>query len=254
MEENNLPLTSVFCLPAVVAVLLVAVALMLFGPPAARAQSGTWTYTAGGNVNWTDTAKWAGSIVATGVNNTATFSGLDITANTTVTVDAGRTISDILTGDTGGSQTWTFNGGPLTLANTTLQPQIRVLQSSATFNVVITGVHGLRKEQAGILILNATNTYTGDTSINRGTLRFGSAAAVPSGAGYGNVYMNLVGGAPTLDLSTFNPTINGLNSSNGVGTVTSSAASGTSTLTVGANDATSTFSGVIANGASRMWP
>ena len=152
-------------------------AVLLLCSGTAHAQSRTWTYTAGGNVNWTDTGKWAGGIVATGVNNTAQFSGLNITANTTVTVDAGRTISDILTGDTSQSQTWTFNGGPLNLANTTIQPQIRVLQSTVTFDTVITGVNGLRKEQAGTLVLNAANTYTGDTSINRGTLRYSKRAA-----------------------------------------------------------------------------
>jgi len=232
------------------ALCLLAGVATLLGVQTAPAQSGTWTYTAGGNVNWTDSTKWAGGIVATGANNTAQFSGINITANTIVNVDAGRTISDILTGDTSQSQEWTFTGGPLNLANTTIQPQIRVLQNSATFNTVITGTDGLRKEQAGVLVLSATNTYTGDTSINRGTLRFGSSAAIPSGPGYGDVYMNFVSGAPILDLSTFSPTINGLSSANGVGTVTSSAASGTNTLTVGANDATSTFSGAISNGAT----
>ncbi len=230
------------------ALTILAGAMFFFSSPAVRAQSGTWNVNANGS--WNTPGNWAANVVAGGTNNTADFTKLNISADRTVTVDAGRTISDILTGDISGGSGWIFNGDTLTLANTTLQPQIRVLQNSATLNVVITGVNGLRKEQAGVLILNGANTYTGDTSINRGTLRFGNAAAIPSGAGYGNVYLNFVGGAPALDLSTFSPTINGLHSSNGVGTVTSSAASGTSTLTVGGNDATSTFSGVIVDGAS----
>jgi len=223
-------------------------AILLLSLPSAHGQSGTWNVNANGN--WSASGNWAGNAVAGGTNNTADFTKLDISADRTVTVDAGRVISDILTGDTSGGSSWIFAGATLTLANTTIQPQIRVLQNSATLSAVIAGANGLRKEQAGVLILNATNTYTGDTSINRGTLRFGSSAAIPSGPGYGDVYMNFVSGAPILDLSTFSPTINGLSSTNGVGTVTSSAASGTYTLTVGSNNASSTFSGAINNGAT----
>lgn len=229
---------------------LLVVASVGLKPMPAQAQNGQWTSTANGN--WSDTNRWLNGIVADGTNNTADVSQLNITQNRTITVDTPRTISDILIRDTSGGQTWTFSGANvLTLANDTLKPQLRVLNNSGIFNVVLDGVHGMRKEQAGILVLNAANIYSGDTEINRGTLQLGNANAIPSGPGKGNVIMNVVGGNPILDIGSVNPRINGLSSTTPNATVNSSGGAGTSTLTVGDNDANGEFGGVIANGASR---
>jgi fibronectin-binding autotransporter adhesin len=95
-------------------------------------------------------------------------------------------------------------------------------------------------------------TYAGNTAINNGTLKFrstGSGAPLPSGSGKGNVIINSPG---ILDLNARSVTINGLSDGgSGGGTVTSSTA-GAATLTVGANDQTSTFSGVIQNGSGTI--
>jgi autotransporter-associated beta strand protein len=98
-------------------------------------------------------------------------------------------------------------------------------------------------------------TYSGDTTINNGTLKLratgvtgtstGLSAPLPSGSGKGNVIVNSLG---ILDLNTRSVTINGLS---GGGTVTSSAA-GAATLTAGANNQTSTFSGVIQDGSGTV--
>jgi autotransporter-associated beta strand protein len=122
----------------------------------------------------------------------------------------------------------------------------------------ITGAGGLTLNGPGTLTLGPApqagktgwdNAYTSDTTINNGVLRLrGDYAAanytapIPYGAGKGNVILNSPG---LLDLNTRSVTVNGLS---GNGTVTSSAA-GAAAFTVGANDQTALFSGVIQDGA-----
>ena len=72
-----------------------------------------------------------------------------------------------------------------------------------------------------------------------GILQVGNAGAIPSGAGSGNVEVD---GA--LDLGPYDVTVNGLT---GCGTIFTTAP-GTATLTVGDNDQTSQFDGLIDNG------
>jgi autotransporter-associated beta strand protein len=93
---------------------------------------------------------------------------------------------------------------------------------------------------AGTLGLSAVNTYIADTVINAGTLRRGIANAIPSGAGKGNVS---VSAGATFDVA-FADTINGLS---GDGTLDNASGAAARILTVGANDQTSAFSGVIQN-------
>ena len=104
-----------------------------------------------------------------------------------------------------------------------------------TFTGTISGSGSVTKSGNGTLTLNAANSYSGDTTISAGTLKLGVAAAIPSGAGYGDVVDN-----GTLDLNGKTQTVNGLS---GSGSVTSSVA-GAAAFTVGGNDASSTFSGI----------
>jgi autotransporter-associated beta strand protein len=83
------------------------------------------------------------------------------------------------------------------------------------------------------LTLSAANSYTGATAITAGTLTLGIANAIPSGSSVTN--------NGTLNMNNNNDTIDGLS---GSGIVT---ASGTITLTVGANNSGGNFSGVIQN-------
>ena len=85
------------------------------------------------------------------------------------------------------------------------------------------------------------NSYSGDTIISGGTLIVGDDEAIPNGVGKGNVEVN-----GTLDLSGLSVTVNGLS---GSGTVTSKLTEN-ATLTVGGNDQTSEFDGVIQDGSS----
>jgi autotransporter-associated beta strand protein len=101
-----------------------------------------------------------------------------------------------------------------------------------------TASNGISLNGMGVLLLTATNSYSGDTNINQGTLRLGSNSAIPSGIGKGNV--TIVAGA-VLDVNGYNVAINGLSGGGAV-----SIQSGSSgTLNVGNNNVNSTFSGVL---------
>jgi len=106
-------------------------------------------------------------------------------------------------------------------------------------------VTGLFHNSTGsILVLAGTNnTYSGDTTITSGTLRLGAANTIPNGATAGNVNVN-----GTLDLNGFSDTINGLSGTGIVDTL----AGGTPTLTVGGNNANTTFNGVIQDSAGAL--
>ena len=102
-----------------------------------------------------------------------------------------------------------------------------------------------------------TNDYQGDTIVGRtlatpaqnyaATLVLGAANQIPHGANKGNVILNNNSATRTgtLSLAGFDETINGLS---GNGTLDSS--TGSSTLTLGDNNATATFSGVLQNSGS----
>ncbi|GAB5559231.1 MAG: hypothetical protein SynsKO_08780 [Synoicihabitans sp.] len=51
-----------------------------------------------------------------------------------------------------------------------------------TFTSRISGSNGLKMDGTGTLVLDAVNTFTGDTTINSGTVRLGRADALPTGA------------------------------------------------------------------------
>lgn len=148
---------------------------------------------------------------------------------------------------------------------------LRIAGMNATFtgNMTLTGNAGLYTQSAANSTLNVTgvisdggsgytltttalgnpitlggnNTYGGGTTVSSGTLKLGASEVIPDGVGKGNVTVT-----GTLDLNTFNETLNGLNGSGTVDTV----AGGTPILTVGNSDASSTFSGVIKNTAGSL--
>ena len=107
----------------------------------------------------------------------------------------------------------------------------------------------LTRNGSGTLTLSNANTYSGDTTVNAGTLAYGADNVIPSGTGKGNVAVN---SGATLDLASHNATINGLNNGGGGGGTVDSTVVGTPTLTVGGNDASSSFSGVIQNTAGTL--
>ncbi|MCX6972456.1 MAG: autotransporter-associated beta strand repeat-containing protein [Verrucomicrobia bacterium] len=102
------------------------------------------------------------------------------------------------------------------------------------------GTLGVTLNNAGI-----ANSYAGNTTIGtaNSSLTLGRADQISNGVGKGNLI--ITGG--TFNMGGFSETINGLS---GNGTV--DGISGTPTLTVGDNNATSTFSGVIKNTAGAL--
>ena len=125
--------------------------------------------------------------------------------------------------------------------------------------MVLAGTNGVAApDQVGTAVFNASNTYTGQTAIYRGTLQVGHTNALPGGSRAGDVVMYIGGNPgnfPQLDLDVFNITINGLSSavSNTSSTtlpkVTSlSGTAGTSTLTLGDNNASGSYDGL-----DRQW-
>ena len=107
-----------------------------------------------------------------------------------------------------------------------------------------------------VTFTNPANDYAGNTVIggagsgNSATLRLGAAGVLPDGAGKGNLQLTpTAGGSATLNLNGFSETINGLaDSGANTRTVTNGSATAV-TLTLGGNDATATYAGVIQDGS-----
>ncbi len=140
-------------------------------------------------------------------------------------------------GGTTADQSLALTGGVdlgATTRTLTVNPSI-----TATLNGVVSGAGGLTKSGAGTLVLGGANTYAGATTVSTGTLRLAANDVLPDGTGKGSVTAD-----GTLDLAGHSDTINALF---GSGIVDNSAASSTSTLTVGATDLSSSFPGVIRN-------
>ena len=93
----------------------------------------------------------------------------------------------------------------------------------------------------GVVRFGSANTYLGSTTVNSGaTLRMNTTNALPSGSGKGNLSLS-----GTLDLNGQATT--SLNGLSGAGTIDNNAGAGTYALSVGNNDQTSIFGGVIQN-------
>jgi autotransporter-associated beta strand protein len=124
--------------------------------------------------------------------------------------------------------------GTLTTGNTLT---VRNSFSTITLSGLLSGGGSLTKEDfrpgfPGTLVLSGVNIYTGATTVDSGILQLGTANAIPKASS-----VTVANGA-TLDLNNFSDTIGSLE---GVGNV----ALGTGSLTTGANNASTTFSGVI---------
>ena len=99
---------------------------------------------------------------------------------------------------------------------------------------MIGGSGGLTKDGPGTLLLNAPNTFTGNTIINAGVLKLGNALAIQ------NSTLNFPGTGGALDLNGFSLNIGGIAGSGGFDL-------GGGVLTVGDNNLSTTFSGIISD-------
>ena len=107
----------------------------------------------------------------------------------------------------------------------------------------IGGVGGLTKQGIGLLVLNQTNTYSGNTVISNGTIQLGGVNGIPGGGGKGDVTLN-----GTLDINAHSQILNGLSGNGTVDTV----AGGTPTLTIGTSGSSSEFDGILQNSAGTL--
>jgi autotransporter-associated beta strand protein len=206
------------------------------------------------STSWVTTANW-NTNAAPETNGTVQFSTAS-TANLATVLNANHDILGILvtapTGNVtiGGTNTLTLRaqGIDLSLAtkNLTLTAPL-VLGANQSWNVAtgrtlaangaVSGTGTLTITGDGIVTLGGDATYAGATTIDAtGTLKTTAANVLPGGAGTGNIVLNGL-----LDLNGFAQSINGLS---GTGIVDNTAA-GAATLTLGGNDATMSFAGIL---------
>ena len=146
-----------------------------------------WNVAGGGS--WATSGNWNAAGLPDGADNTANFSQQTLAADATVTLDGSHTIGNMVFGDQGKAYNWTLatgSGGTLTFQVSLGTPTITVNNQTTTIAAVLAGNQGLSKTGSGTLVLAATNTYNGPTTINQGKLVVGgwlttSAVTVKSG-------------------------------------------------------------------------
>ena len=213
--------------------------------------AGTWS---DGTGNWNDGATDANWNNAT--PDDAVFGGGTLGAFGTVTLGSAITAGSLTFGTPfgGGAYTLDTDTFALTLNSGITANEDATIQSGAggsiifgadntldvagaktlAVNSIVDGAFALIKTGAGTLVLGATNTYSGATTISNGTLRFNANNATGGGA----VVLSADAGATAIwDLNGFDASIGTLT----IGGSTSDAASvnqistGAGTLTLGGN-------------------
>ncbi len=200
------------------------------------------------------------SLIKQGTGTTTLSGANSYTGTTTINAGALSISADNNLGTAPGAATpgkLTLNGGTLITTSTftlstnrgiTLGASGGTIQvepsTTLTYGGIAAGTGSLTKTGTGTLVLSGTNTYTGATNIDAGTLKLGSATALADGATGTDV--TIASGA-TLDLAGFSETISSLA---GAGTVTNTGAN--ATLSVGNDNSSTTFSGVIQNGTGTI--
>jgi hypothetical protein len=137
----------------------------------------TWIKNSGGNGSgsWTNQANWSGATLATTTSDAVNFNTLDITADSTVTLDGNQSANVLNFGDTNTSTagSWIINAGSPSSSTLTLggaSPTINVTSlgggKAAAINAIITGTAGFTKTGTSFLQLNGVNTYSGGTILS----------------------------------------------------------------------------------------
>ena len=153
------------CLVGTTVMLLFLIPSLIFG--ANRYWSGTKTWNVV-NANWgTGTG---GPYTSTFPSNSDAFFGAPVGTVTVSAPNNPRSMTFTVTGYTLASNTLTLNGA-----------SINTNANNATISSIIAGTVGLTKTGSGTLVLlTATNTYSGGTTINAGTIQVGDGTNIPS--------------------------------------------------------------------------
>jgi fibronectin-binding autotransporter adhesin len=208
-----------------------------------------WALSNGTTSNWsTASGTYAGTALTPGATANVIFSntltgrtqqstvlGSDVTVNSLVIADAtavtvagangaaltlmsGLSTAGLVDGTPGSAITVTSTANATSTINSKLS-----LGSNQTWNVAsgktlavggaVSGDFSLTKADAGTVILNGTNTYSGDTTISAGTLRIGNNTAGTLGAG--NYAGNIVNNGTLQIWSTAAQTLSGVISGSG---------------------------------------
>ncbi len=238
--------------PAALLALMAGLCLGAPGLGPAWGATPAWNLDADGNCNVN--ANWTTGAFPNGAGASALL-GSAITADRTVTLGQDLTLGNLtfdspysytlsgantLTFDTGGAgpATLTVNntGSPNINANVALAQSLAVTVNSAastlTFAGNLSGAGGLTLAGPGTVSLSGVNTYTGPTVINGGTLSLGWSDAIPSTSAV------TVNSGALWDMSIFDDTVGSLS---GAGNVYVTYG----TLTVGADNTSTTFGGVM---------
>ena len=162
----------------------------------AQSATFTWTNLNSGNASgsWTNRANWSGAILPTTINDLAIFNTLDISADSTVTLDGNQAINALFFGDTNSSSGANWLLSPGSPANSTLTlggsaPRITVSGlaggKTAVLGAPLAGTNGFTKAGPSFLTLTATNMYSGTTVIagqgSDGRISFASDFAFGTG-------------------------------------------------------------------------
>ena len=185
------------------------------------------------------------TILTTLVNGTAGAAGLNVSGGTVV-LSAANTYSGATTVNSGtlaigaGGTTGSITGNVAN--NATL---VFNRSNTITYSGTISGSGDILKQAAGQLTLSASNSFTGNTTVNSGTLLLGNQNALRGST--------FAGGAGTLAFTSVSPdtTLNyyylgGLSGSSSLSLLDTSAQS--IRLNFGFNNADTTFSGNLTNG------
>jgi autotransporter-associated beta strand protein len=194
----------------------------------------------------TDSVGTAGSPISGAFGTgTVNLAGAQLRAGTGGSRTIGNTViisANTTFATTGGEKSLTFTG-PVTLNGATRTLNVAIGSTVSTEKLTFSGVigdggngYGITKTGAGTLALSAANTYTGTTTVSAGTLEIGHV----------NALQNTTLDTGTSGSQTVNFTVSGANTYNIGGLQGSDALSiGNNTISIGANNANTTYSGSI---------
>ncbi len=217
-----------------------------------NASTETWSGLAS-NDSWGSADNWAGSLAPGYSGDTLFFTGSTrLTPNLEANYDvAGLTFdgsADTFTIGSASGKSLTLSG-PLNNSSVNSQTISAPVVLNAGANISDSGAFltlagpvsgaGLTVS-SGTVVLGGANSYTGDTIVSSGSLKAANSAAIPSGAGKGNVILS---SGTTLDVNGTNVSMNGLSD---FGTIDNLGLDA-STVTIGNGNASSTYGGMIVN-------